>query len=606
MVTNLNINVIKDNSIPLSKLENSLQTKIGEIANKADADGNYPNMSVGVAEDLGGSEFNQIFNTPIRVTAEGEHIKDGTASIKCIRGNSMVWNQKVRSAIDSNGELGWWRRSSMDAIELSGNKVIIKAHAVADGDSQQITQNVNFIANHKYLVVVDYAAPADTICTSLQIIQQGDRWGNTTQRITSINNPIKGHSETFHTAVADMSYLSIYFYEPITFVSAEIEAKVIDLTQMFGAGSEPTTIDELYLMIPQSVDTTDYNEGEVIHFNGGNIKSISFNQWDEEWEEGGIDINTGQNYSSDTSKVRSKNFIKVLPSTEYYIRLSGASAWIAFLEYDKDYNFLRNRGGIAKKVTTSDDCAYIRFYISKTSFLPNDICINLSDASKNGTYEPYVSRVQELPNITLSSAGSAHDEIRYNKATQKWEKIQRIGEVNLGDLNFSKSSAGEHRFYSLGIKDKIHKELYGLTCTKFIYGVLDDNHHGMTSDTNGTIYFSLPSCTDPESFKEYVQGVMLLYVLAEPIVTELEDDLNLDYQVWNKGTEMFISDTKTSLLDVDVTYNFKANDWIKENRFAINNINEKIGNVVDYSYVKSLEDRIAELENKLSQITVEI
>ena len=36
----------------------------------------------------------------------------------------------------------------------------------------------------------------------------------------------------------------------------------------------------------------------------------------------------------------------------------------------------------------------------------------------------------------MKSAGTAHDEIRYNKTSGKWEKVVRIGVVDLGTFSW--------------------------------------------------------------------------------------------------------------------------------------------------------------------------
>ena len=142
-----------------------------------------------------------------------------------------------------------------------------------------------------------------------------------------------------------------------------------------------------------------------------------------------------------------------------------------------------------------------------------DYCINLSDASINGKYYPYVKRMQSLDIIRkyfpdgMKSAGTAHDEIRYNKASGKWEAVQRIGA----------------RAYQEGDADKTDVLTDGKTTT--------------------------------------------LYELAEPIVTELdkEDQLrNFDYQVWNNGTEQAIAEGQTSPLKADIVYGFNAYGTIKK------------------------------------------
>jgi hypothetical protein len=605
---NLNLATLTERIDDLEVFIEDLQnTKIDK-----EADDYYPQLSVGLADNLAGVD---VVDSKISFRRSGGGaISDGVARIEAIKGNSVVWNQKVRSALDSNGELGWWRRSSMDAIELSGNKVIIKPNQVSSGNSQQITQKVNFIANHKYLVIVDYAAPDDTICHSLEIHQQGDLVGNIAKRIASIPNPIKGHSESFHTAVADMPYLSIYFYEPTIFVSAEIEAKVIDLTLMFGVGNEPTTIDEFNARKPLGIDENAYKEGKVIHMDAQSLESVGVNQWDEQWESGQIN-NNGQDAAAEPSKarIRSKGYIRVLPNKEYAITHPLADDVMPYF-YDNQYNFVKSgkwtNSGIPFLVP--EGAMYMRFKMASDygGVYKNDICVNLSDASVNGKYFPYIKRTQSLAIIGegLKSAGTAHDEIRYNKATQKWEKVQRIGSVDMGSLNwrFLNESDGRWRFVvqlplmKVFSSDEIANVLVSLFPTVTGWDVFHNIKEGMAvlGPNYLGIYNKRYEGLTHSEFKAAMQGIMLYYELAEHIVTELDDDFNLDYEVWNGGTEKILSDVPTTPLKADIAYGFNAVGKIKELEEKINNGGGGGGVSKDY-----VDGKLTELSAEVSGLS---
>ena len=105
---------------------------------------------------------------------------------------------------------------------------------------------------------------------------------------------------------------------------------------MFGAGNEPTTIEEFYARIPMGVDLNAYNEGEVIHMDVQSIESQGVNAWDEEWEVGTYNPDTGALQNS-TTIIRSMNFINVLPNAIYYIKTPasiGAKSNLRVYYYD--------------------------------------------------------------------------------------------------------------------------------------------------------------------------------------------------------------------------------------------------------------------------------
>jgi hypothetical protein len=63
-----------------------------------------------------------------------------------------------------------------------------------------------------------------------------------------------------------------------------------------------------------------------------------------------------------------------------------------------------------------------------------------------------------------------------------------------------------------------------------------------------------------------MQGVMLYYELAEPIVTEIEEEfVNFDYYVEDFGTEEAVSSVASTPFNADIVYQFNAVDRIRDN-----------------------------------------
>ena len=114
-----------------------------------------------------------------------------------------------------------------------------------------------------------------------------------------------------------------------------------------------------------------------------------FNQWDEEWESGYVDVNTGEPKPNNT-QIRSKNYISVLPEKVYWCK-SPSPTYMVF--YDASNNYVTGiRSSQSNKLfATPSDARYMKFYCAGTSY-NHDICINISDPAKNGTYEPYAGQ----------------------------------------------------------------------------------------------------------------------------------------------------------------------------------------------------------------------
>jgi hypothetical protein len=507
-------------------------------------------MSVGLADDLGGTEFTQEFNTTMRRTANGQHVKDGAARIESIKGNSVVWNQLSNPYVSAY---------VAQYISIDGGIFVITSD-VSNTEWLTVSKPIAYKTRHYYYY------------------NFSTRTNPTSGFYSEINsNTVRANVPMIIQSEVDKSTSIALRLEPGN-LGVKFEFQVIDLTHMFGPGNEPTTIDEFYARIPMGVDLNAYNEGEVIHMRADGIKSVGVNAWDE------ILLNEVLNSNGATVASESRtttSYIRVLPNATYYLKLpslNNTAGRQAF--YDEDKNFILFEFDGARpntQFTTPPNAAYMRYCFTQEygTTYNHDICFNLSDASINGQYFPYIKRVEDLAVIGkyfpdgMKSAGTIHDEIRYNKTTQKWEKVVRIGEVDMGTLQWNYNDSIMHFsavVQDLAIKSDYYERLNGVICSLYPADTqIEINTNALDKSIKRyqkTIYIRDSSYTDAESFTAAMQGVILYYELAEPIVAELDDEdqfKNLGYQVWNGGTESIIVSTPSTPLIADVTYNFKAN-----------------------------------------------
>ena len=118
------------------------------------------------------------------------------------------------------------------------------------------------------------------------------------------------------------------------------------------------------------------------------------NQWDEEWEVGSISASTGAN-TEDNSLIRSKNYIPILPNTEYFGCVVGASSGynVRARFYDSDKNFIGTGDyglwNFNRAYKSPANAAYMRFAMQSDygTTYKNDIAINYP--STVTTYSPY-------------------------------------------------------------------------------------------------------------------------------------------------------------------------------------------------------------------------
>lgn len=346
------------------------------------------------------------------------NVRDGSARIEVLKGNSVVWNQLV------------------------------------DAD----TTSVTLTANHKY--------------------------------ITNIGGAISLQSPTSATTIN---------------VEGGVD-KVTDLTQMFGAdiANTITKPEQFYEMLPEGVDINANNKGEIVDANYKAIKTTGFNQWDEQWEVGNLASTTGLP-TGGTDSFRSKNFIKVIPNTDYYIttptEIDKSVRWF-FYDFNKQFVSRQFYGNV--KVKAPNNAFYIKFVVNNTPTYNNGICLNIAwdeYSALNGTYKPYKPFERDLSWVTkyfpngMRSAGNVADEIRFNSTTQQWEAVQKVGV----------------RAYQSG----------------------DETNTAVTTDGKNTNY-----------------------ALATPDVQTITEDVNLAYDVADYGTEQLIvaEGAQSAPLSAEVVY----------------------------------------------------
>lgn len=552
-------------------------------------------------------------------TADDLSIKDGFADIKKLKGNTIVWNQKV---VDYETNNSRYRISNVTNIDYSNNSFVLKSEAGKNIQFIYSLKKTNIIG-HKLFIKFDLKTSETVRWSNIRHNLAGNFIGSAEE-----NLPVSVQKDTF-TAVKLLKTVSTYLYNNQTLsegagfgiyisnnTGTEVYVKninIFDLTQMFGEGNEPT-IEEFEAMFPNSY--YEYNEGELISFDGKGVKSVGFNQWDEELVLGSIS-NNGNNANAN-DRVRT-NYIKVLPNTTYYVssnRDTNASIFISM--YDNNKVFLRSKTATYKgaKITIDADVHYIRFYYyDETPSNIYNICINLSHSGyRNGEYEPYedytlsfldgktisqltgkLNREGESAVIFpdgLRSAGTVYDEIVYDEATGKHKAIKRIGSVDMGTLGWTYDNSGtsfnfyakinEYGFagtFSNSIKANIVSAMYGIVSS----GGTDRSIDKTIKLYNNYLRILDSSYTDANSLKTSLQGQILYYELAEPEVYELDFPINTSYEAYDFGTEkvLYNDDSEVNIpMKANIEYGFNAVDMIRNNFEKIRSLKEEIDNTI--------------------------
>lgn len=251
----------------------SIATQINNLRKKVDlksfADGYYESMRVGTADNLT-SKGDATEEVIMSRTAGGDNqIEDGSASIKRIKGYSVVLNQAVNIIPKTN-----------NGISLSiNNDGSCNLTGTATAFSQIIITSIQTKPNHVYFLGLSgtdsekdskdvYALVND----NLAILSVGE------SIIKRTGKPLNGNTYFY---VNDGKSVNAHNLRPYRF----------DLTQMFGSGNEPTTPDDFAKRL--GYDSFDdmpyipYNAGELVSSFAEGIKTtdkegkVSERKWSE-------------------------------------------------------------------------------------------------------------------------------------------------------------------------------------------------------------------------------------------------------------------------------------------------------------------------------------
>lgn len=165
------------------------------------------------------------------------------------------------------------------------------------------------------------------------------------------------------------------------------DARVIDLNQWFNSDSTILSKTSESWFVPWFLNNfgakipSTFNDGQVEFGWAKKIKTVGVNVWNEQWEEGSINNDTGA-FNNVSGYIRTKEHIRVIPGESYYFK--SASLMRTFF-YDKDKNLIGTYSLLQNEVFTIPvNCFYIAFRSNSTqSSYNNDIqiCFHWTDTS---------------------------------------------------------------------------------------------------------------------------------------------------------------------------------------------------------------------------------
>ena len=543
------------------QVESAVRDGEGNIINETYAKkiGYEPRLSVGSADNINSDR--QIDDpeascppTTMGITGGEAEIKTGIENFEYMEGNSEKFNQ-IAPKFATNGS--WWKLNggvTNWTYDTTNEELTCEATSV-DYDAVGIFVGAErFVVGHKYFVSVD-VKPDKAVTFQIQL----GNWQETYLKELTANTYNRFELIGTQGASALTLYARVHTWGwSIGDTFKMKKPNIIDLTAIYGAGNEPTTVAEFKAKYP--LDYYAYNAGEILSAKVAKLISRGRQQWDEETELGYIDETTGQN-ANDNNRLRSKNYIPIIGGQTYYVRtpMDGDNNRVIFpFFYDANHNYIGrySKGSSAtyfgnQTFVAPDNASYVRFYLQTgygTTY-HNDITISVYFADGEGYDKYYAYSAQEvtLPNIELRSIGDIKD-IAYAQGGGK----RRIGIVKLKDLNWTYVASwnGYNLFWVNLSAMKFALNVINARCSA--YEEVTSNsfgdkkcyvNSGYISSAVSTVGISDSAYSDATTFKNHFgENDVLIYILDEE--TELTENEGWTEQVLvdNYGTLQFVTD----------------------------------------------------------------
>lgn len=318
--------------------------------------------------------------------------KNGRAVINAIYGNTVKWNQLVDDPSLINKTKWSNTNSNIESIEGGGFR-ITKTSNQSGGTLYK--RDIIPPVGHKCMTVVDIAEINITGSSQYVCFGFSDNRYFTTKGLYV--NTVGRHGVVYIINEEHESF-GVRVGMGGTDIGSNATIKSInlfDLTEM-GIDDIINSYDDFEAWLALNVGTQDYypyDEGSLISFKGTGVKSVGFNQWDKTGEEGKYLLSDGRIDTASTYTL--SNYIHVLPNTNYYFKkiVSSGAVSASICWYDAGKTFISSNVGNAginnKVIQSPSNACYLRLSIYTINI--NYAIVNLSDAAKNGTYEPYWS-----------------------------------------------------------------------------------------------------------------------------------------------------------------------------------------------------------------------
>lgn len=577
----------------------SIATQINNLRKKVDlksfADGYYESMRVGTADNLTskGDATEEVIMS--RKAGGDNQIEDGSASIKRIKGYSVISNQ-IFTSVEKD--------QTTNGVHLVTNDNVVRVTGTATEETSFTVGSINLTTRGTHKILMKGINGDSESSFRIFLYYYG---------FISSSSPIFSVNETKDITV------TIRIANGCS-INNEFNFQFIDLTQMFGSGNEPSTPDDFAKRLGYSsiddVPYISYNEGEIVSSFAEGIKTSSRNLM-----KGLSEMEMFNSYFGFSLPTNSDYHLSLKKRNPLANTPKGSIGFI--WDYDRQAKALwAVDDGVEKNLSFALRTSYynngkIIFGVYPQTLAQEFLAtyeIQIEFGTEPTDYVQPQSWVRKWKNTIdkyfpdgLKSAGSVYDEITPTKA------VKRIGQVKFSgkDSEAWESYPGAAHTWSIRIIEYGFKTLENNT-TIFNWGFprLSSKQIGVISgvyvDWTAALIITCMDIDTLSQFKEKLKSTP--FVLNAAILKPEEtayDELNLTEQVAEGGTEeAIITDGKTSTpLRADIVYPIDAYNTIKANKTNIGTLSSlNTASKTDLvSAINELAGKVGALEAKAKE-----
>ena len=481
-------------------------------------------------------------------------------SVKNIGGRSIVFNQNFQSRKEINNGI-------TATVDSDGTITLNGTVTASYFNFRDVTPEQNKVGKYAFKLLI--MNNPDDISMKFGFLNRSQ----STPAITSGSAVLIYNQTQYETSLGKSTGISGLTAGTV-FNNVKIKIQIFDLTLMFGAGNEPTSVEEFEAMFPN--DYYQYNAGEIVSAGTESIieqgKNL-FDYTDKTYNGANISkVENGVIYTKGltTTVLNIPTVVGSKYTLSFKVKSSGANQgglrWS--LQKGKNTSYTHDSSLIKLEVGYAANTEYqaVVPFVADTDFV--SLCtivgmvydVQLENGDIATDYSPYYQTGYPIPDAIKAlpgygwSAGTAKNYVDYENKRY----VQCVSSVDLGTVNWAINSAsivGEH-FYGFIDSAKFKRlgafttTVHNILCSKYVTvarnsSVFVDKTITLDGDSTAVSQIQVKDTayTDAAAFKQAMQGVILYYELANPIVTDIsnltDDDFLRNIEVEAGGSITF-------------------------------------------------------------------